>query len=177
MTGFDDETLATGETGQAGEPEHDTGTERGHAVDERHAADRMRVHAAVPAGTNGHMTVPAPTSLAPDLRDVAALAGQMSVPAPTRGHEAGTEPGHDARPSGYHGPVRIGRVPDGDILAWLREQVGTTGKVPGRRKVIDKWALGSPRADRLRRIVLDEAAAHYVAASPGCSSPTIRTGS
>jgi hypothetical protein len=38
-------------------------------------------------------------------------------------------------------------VPDGDILAWLREQTGTTGKVPGRRKVIDTWALGSPRAD------------------------------
>jgi hypothetical protein len=58
-------------------------------------------------------------------------------------------------------------VPDGDILAWLREQAGTTGRVPGRRKVIDKWALGSPRADRLRRIVHAETARSAAAASPG----------
>jgi hypothetical protein len=60
----------------------------------------------------------------------------------------------------------MGRVPDGDVLAWLREQADTTGKVPGRRKVINKWALGSPRADRLRRIVRAEAA-HNAAASAG----------
>ena len=57
-------------------------------------------------------------------------------------------------------------MPDGDILAWLREQTGTTGQVPGRRKVIDKWALGSPRADRLRRIVHAETT-HNAAASAG----------
>jgi hypothetical protein len=58
-------------------------------------------------------------------------------------------------------------VPDGDILAWLSEQTDTTGKVPGRRKVIDKWAIGSPRADRLRRIVHAEAARSATAASTG----------
>jgi hypothetical protein len=59
-------------------------------------------------------------------------------------------------------------VPDDDILAWLPEQTGATGQVPGRRKVIDKWALGSPRADRLRRIVHAEAArsATYASAAP-----------
>jgi hypothetical protein len=70
-------------------------------------------------------------------------------------------------PAVEHGPVRTGRVPDGDILAWLHEQAGTTGQVPGRRKVIDKWALGSPRADRLRRIVRAEAARSAAAASAG----------
>jgi hypothetical protein len=58
-------------------------------------------------------------------------------------------------------------VPDSDILAWLRERTGTTGKVPGRRKVIDKSALGSPRADRLCRIVNAEAAHSATAASVG----------
>jgi hypothetical protein len=58
-------------------------------------------------------------------------------------------------------------VPDGDILAWLSEQTDTTGKVPGRRKVIDKWAIGSPRADRLRRIVHAESARSATAASAG----------
>jgi hypothetical protein len=76
------------------------------------------------------------------------------------------EPVHEAGHNGHHGPVRTGRgrVPDGDILAWLREQTCTTGRVPGRRKMIDKWGLGSTRAERLRRIVLDEAA-HDAAAS------------
>jgi hypothetical protein len=67
------------------------------------------------------------------------------------------EPGHEAGQNGHHGPVRTGRVPDGDILAWLREQAGTTGQVPGRRKVIKEWAIGSTRAERLRGIVLNEA--------------------
>jgi hypothetical protein len=76
------------------------------------------------------------------------------------------EPGHEVSHNGHHGRVRTGRVPDGDILAWLREQAYATGQVPGRRKMIDKWALGSTRAERLRRIVLDEAA-HAAAASGG----------
>jgi hypothetical protein len=58
--------------------------------------------------------------------------------------------------SGRLGPI-AGRVPDGEILAWLREQAYATGQVPRRRKMIDKWALGSTRAERLR-IVPDEVA-------------------
>jgi hypothetical protein len=123
-------------------PGHDTGTDR-HAVGERPGADLERVPDAVPAvtapGANGHV--------------------------PEYG--SGAEPGHQAGQSGHHGPVRAGRVPDCDILAWLREQAGTTVQVPGHRKVIDKWALGSPRADRLRRIVRAEAARSAAAASAG----------
>jgi hypothetical protein len=64
---------------------------------------------------------------------------------------------HEARQNGRHSPVPTGLVPDGHILAWLRERVRTTGQVPGRRQVIEKWALGSTRAERLRGIVIDEA--------------------
>jgi hypothetical protein len=71
---------------------------------------------------------------------------------------SGTEPRHDTGHNGHHGRART-RVPDGDILAWLREQACTTGQVPGRRKVIKEWATGSPRAERLRGIVLNEALA------------------
>jgi hypothetical protein len=80
------------------------------------------------------------------------------MPAPASGHQLGTGPGHDAGQSGRHGRVRTGRAPDGDILAWLRQQASTIGRVPGRRKVIERWALGSTRADRLRGIVIVEAA-------------------
>jgi hypothetical protein len=48
-------------------------------------------------------------------------------------------------------------VPDSDILAWLRHHTDTTGHVPGRRQMIEKWALGSTRAERLRAIVIKEA--------------------
>jgi hypothetical protein len=79
------------------------------------------------------------------------------MPTLASGHGSSTEPGHQAGQNGQDGPVRTGSVPDGDILAWLREQTGTSGQVPGRRKVIEKWALGSTRADRLRQIVINEA--------------------
>jgi hypothetical protein len=159
-TGLDDQAPETGETEEAVEPGHDTGTDCGHAVGERPAADLERVPRAVPAGTapatNGHVPVRVPTSPAPDLQD--GVDPAVSVPAPASEYGSDTEPRHQAGQNGHHGPVRTGHVPDGDILAWLREQAGTTGKVPGRRKVIDKWALGSPRADRLRRIVHAETA-------------------
>jgi hypothetical protein len=167
VTGLDDRAPETREAGEADEPGHDTGTDRGHAMGERPAADLERVPDAVPTGTapgtNGHVPVRVPTSPAPDPQDVVDPAGP--VPAPASEYGSGAEPGQQAGQNGHHGPVRTGRVPDGDILAWLREQTGTTGKVPGRRKVIDKWALGSPRADRLRRIVRAEAARSAAAAS------------
>jgi hypothetical protein len=51
-----------------------------------------------------------------------------------------------------------GGVPDDHILAWLREQEHATGQVPGRRQMIEQWALGSTRADQLRAIVIKETA-------------------
>jgi hypothetical protein len=88
------------------------------------------------------------------------------MPGPASGRGSGTDPAHVASGNGHDGPVRAGRVPDGVILAWLREQACTTGRVPGRRKMIDKWGLGSTRAERLRRIVRDEAG-HDAAVSAG----------
>jgi hypothetical protein len=168
VTGLDNQAPKTRETGEADEPGHDTGTDRGHAVGERPAADLERVTAAVPAGTtpgtNGHVPMRVPTSPTPDPRDVVDPAGP--VPAPASEYRSGTEPAHESSSNGHHGSVRTRRVPDDDILAWLREQTGTTGKVPGRRKVIDTWALGSPRADRLRRIVHAEAAHSAATAAP-----------
>jgi Protein of unknown function (DUF2637) len=169
VTGLDDRAPETGKTREADEPGHDTSTDRGHAVGERPAADLERVPGAVPAatapGTNGHVPGRVPTSPTPDSRDGLDPAGP--VPAPASEYGSGAEPGRQAGQNGHHRPVRTRRVPDGDILAWLREQAGTTGKVPGRRKVIDKWALGSPRADRLRRIVHAETARSAAAASAG----------
>jgi hypothetical protein len=169
VPGLDDRAPQTRETGEADEPGHNTGTDRGLAVGERPTADLKRVPGAVPAGiapgTNGHVPVRKTTTPAPDPQDVSDPAGP--VPVPANGHGADTEPQHQAGQNGHHGPVRTGRVPDGDILTWLREQTRTTGKVPGRRKVIDKWALGSPRADRLRRIAHAEAARNTAAASAG----------
>jgi hypothetical protein len=167
VTGLDDQAPATGKTGEADEPRHDTGTDRGHAAGERPAADPEHVPPAVPAGTapgtNGQVPGRMPTPPPPDPRHDADPAGH--VPAPTSEDRSGTQPRLQAGQSGHHGPVRTGRVPDGDILAWLREQTDTIGKVPGRRKVKDTWALGSPRADRLRRIVHAEAARNAATAS------------
>jgi hypothetical protein len=70
---------------------------------------------------------------------------------------SGREPGHDASQNGHHDQARTERVPDNDILAWLRHLTDTTGHVPGRRQMIEKWALGSTRAERLRAIVIKEA--------------------
>jgi hypothetical protein len=167
VTGLDNRAPETRETGASDEPGHDTGTDRGHAVGERPAADLDYATGAAPAATapatNGHVPVRVPTSPAPDPRDGSTPAG----PAPASKYRSGAEPTHQTGHSEHHDPVRTGRVPDGDILAWLSEQTDTTGKVPGRRKVIDKWAIGSPRADRLRRIVHAEAARSATAASAG----------
>jgi hypothetical protein len=169
VTGLDDRAPETRETGEANQPGHDTGTDRGHPVGERPADDLERVPAAMPAGTapatNGHVPAREPTSPAPDPQDAVDPARQ--APAPASGHGSDTEPRHQADQNGHHRAARTGRVPDDDILAWLREQSGTTGKVPGRRKLIDKWALGSPRADRLRRIIHAETAPNAATASPG----------
>ena len=140
VTGLDDRAQETAETGEADEAGHDTGTDRGHAVGERPAADLERVPGGGPAGTapdtNGHVTAPVPTPPTPYPQDVPDPAGP--VPKPASGHGSAAEPRQQAGPNGHHGAVRTGRVPDGDVLAWLREQTDTTGEVPGRRKVIDK---------------------------------------
>jgi hypothetical protein len=168
VTGLDDRAPQTRETGKTDEPGH-ARTDRGHAMGKQPAADGERLPPAVPTGTtpgtNKHVPAPAPTSPAPDPRDLVDQAEQ--VPTPTSEYRSDTESRNQAGQNGHHNPTRTGRAPDGDILAWLREQAGTTGKVPGRRKVIDKWALGSPRADRLRRIVHDEAARVAAPASAG----------
>jgi hypothetical protein len=132
------------ETGEAG---HDTGTHNEQPVGEMPAepeAETRSAPAAVPAGTNehGHVPVRVPAPPAPDLRDVSGPAGQ--VPAPASGHGSGMEPAHEASRDGRRGPVRTGRVPDGDVLAWLREQAYTTGQVPGRRKMVDSGSSARP---------------------------------
>jgi hypothetical protein len=166
VTGLDDRAPETRETGKTDEPGH-ARTDRGHAMGEQQDYPERLPGAAptgITRGTNGHVPAPVPTSPAPDPRDVVDQAEQ--VPAPTSGYRSDTDPRNPPGQNGHHNPARTRRVPDGEILAWLREQTGTTGKVPGRRKVIDKWGLGSPRADRLRRIVHAETA-HNAAASAG----------
>jgi hypothetical protein len=83
-------------------------------------------------------------------------AGQLPAPASTC-PRSDREPGHEAGQNGHHDQARTERVPDSDILAWLRHQADTTGQVPGRRQMIEKWALGSTRAERLRAIIIREA--------------------
>jgi hypothetical protein len=139
------------ETGEAG---HETRYPADNTAAEP-AAETKRAQPPAPAGTNGHQPVPVPTVPARYPQDAPGPSGH--VPAGTCLNSS-MEPSHDAGHNGYHGRART-RVPDGDILAWLREQACTTGQVPGRRKVIKEWATGSPRAERLRGIVLNEAPA------------------
>jgi hypothetical protein len=86
------------------------------------------------------------------------------ISSPARPAPADAYPGsnmdlaHAAAQNGHHSPARTRPVPDSHILAWLRQQASSTGQMPGRRKVIERWALGSTRAERLRGIVIDEAA-------------------
>jgi hypothetical protein len=135
---------------------HDTSTDNRHPVHETPAeptAQTTRAQAAAQAGTNGHAPVPVPavpTVPAPDLP------ARADARARER-HGPGMKPDLKAGQNGHRGRAWTGRAPDSDILAWLRQQARTNGQVPGRRKVIEKWATGSTRADRLRRIVLDEA--------------------
>jgi hypothetical protein len=74
---------------EAGEAEHDTGTDNRHRVSEmpgEPAAESRHAQAAVPAGTNGCLPVPVPvpTVPSPDLRDFSGSTGQ--TPAPASGH-------------------------------------------------------------------------------------------
>jgi hypothetical protein len=152
---------------ETGETRHDdTGTETRYPTDNtaaEPAAETKHTQPAVPAGTNGHLPVPAH-----DLRGAPRPSGH--VPAGTR-LSPGMEPRHNTGHNGHHGQART-RVPDGDILAWLREQTCTTGQVPGRRKVIKEWTTGSPRAERLRGIVLNETPAQ---GSGSNGSGTVKT--
>jgi hypothetical protein len=150
--------------GRPGHARRDTalGTARAPATGTWRASCPLNPQPRPRAGTNGHGHVP--TSPAPDLRDVLDPGGR--VPVSASGHGPGMEPEHEAGHDGRHGRVRAGCVSDGDILGWLREQACASGRVPGRRKLIDRWRLVSTRAERLRRIVLDEAA-HNAAASAG----------
>jgi hypothetical protein len=75
--------------------------------------------------------------------------------------------GTTARPSAR-------RVPDTDILAWLRQQARTTGQATGRRKVTESGALGSTRAERLRGLVIDEA--HRVALRRASNARSLPSG-
>jgi hypothetical protein len=80
VTGLDNRAPETRETGASDEPGHDTGTDRGHALGERPAADLDCIPGAAPAatapGTNGHVPLWMPTSPAPDPRDGSAPAGR-----------------------------------------------------------------------------------------------------
>jgi hypothetical protein len=49
------------------------------------------------------------------------------------------------------GPLHISPLQK-PIHAWLRHRINTTGRVRGRRQTIEKWAIGSTRAERLRAI-------------------------
>jgi hypothetical protein len=147
----DDEAPETGEAG------HDTDTETRYPADNMAAGPAAETtHAQPPAtaGTNRYLPVPGPAVPAHHPQDAPHPSGH--VPAGTC-LSSGMERSHDSGHNGHHGRVQTRRVPDGDILAWLREQACTTGQVPGRRKVIKEWATGSPRAERLRGIVLNEA--------------------
>jgi hypothetical protein len=97
--------------------------------------------AAGPTGTNGHPSGLEHAAPGQSQRDASSRAGQPTVPEHSH---------NDQAPSGG--------VPDDHILAWLRERERATGKVPGRRQMIEQWALGSTRADRLRATVIKEAA-------------------
>jgi hypothetical protein len=135
---------------------HDTGTHYTHPAGQV-PVETGHAPAAWSTGTNGHPPGPEPTVPPHDLRAVPSPAGQVPAPAGTR-QGPGIEPGHEAGKSGHQGHVPTRHAPDDDILAWLRERARTSGQVPARRQVIEEWALGSTRAERLRGIVIEEAA-------------------
>jgi hypothetical protein len=153
------ETPTEGRAPESREAGHDTGTDNGNLVNEvpaEPAAESRHAPAAWPTGTNGHESGLESAVPAPGLPGLSSPA--RPAPAPTDiCPGSGMKPGHEAGQNGHHGQVPTGPVPDGHILAWLRERARTTGQVPGRRQVIEKWALGSTRAERLRGIVIDEA--------------------
>lgn len=156
------------------EPSDSSGTGTGHPPAEVPAepvTEPARVSQAVPVSANGHpyghgiVPVGVPDSSAPEQPDVLEPAAQAPVPA--SGHGLDMELAPEAGHNGHHGPARCERASDGDILAWLCERLSTSGLVPGRRNVIDRWAVGSTRAERLRRIVLVEAAEKAAASASG----------
>ncbi len=129
---------------QTREAGHDTDGENRHPLDDVPAeptAKTRRGPAARPTGTNGHPSGLEHAAPGQFQRDASSPAGQPTVPEHRH---------NDQAPSGG--------VPDDHILAWLRERERTTGQVPGRRQMIEQWALGSTRADRLRATVIKEAA-------------------
>jgi hypothetical protein len=145
---------------QTREARQDTGHESRHPVGQvpaEPAAQTEHAPAARLAGTNGHLSGPDRAVPAQTQPNSSSPAGQLPVPAGTY-PSSGTKPGHEAGQNGHHDQTRTERVPDSHILAWLRHQADTTGQVPGRRQMIEKWALGSTRAERLRSIVIKEAA-------------------
>jgi hypothetical protein len=160
-TASEDRATGTRETG------HGTGTHDRHAVGEmpaEPAAETRRAPAARSAGTNGHLPGLEHAVPAHELPGLSGPARPAPAPADTWPGWS-KDPGHEAGQNGHHATVPTGPVPDGHILAWLRQQASSTGQVPGRRKVIEKWALGSTRAERLRGIVIDEAASQITASA------------
>jgi hypothetical protein len=153
------ETPRRDQASQTREAQQDTGHENRHPVGQapaEPAAQSGHAPAARPAGTNGHLSRPDRAVPAQTQPDASSPAG-LTMPAGTH-PGSGTKPGHAAGQNGHHDQTRTERVPDNDILAWLRHHTDTTGQVPGRRQTIEKWALGSTRAERLRAIVIKEAA-------------------
>jgi Protein of unknown function (DUF2637) len=137
------ETASEDRAAESRDAGHDTDTDNRHPVGEMPAvpaAGPKRAPVDWSAGTSGHPPKLERGVPAPDLWGVSSSAG----------HEAGQ--------NGHNGHVPTRRASDGHILAWLRERARTTGQVPGRRQLIEEWALGSTRAERLRGIVIDEAA-------------------
>jgi hypothetical protein len=145
---------------QTREAREDTSHESRHPVGQEPAdpaAQTEHAPAARLASTNRHLSRPDRAVPAQAQPDATNRAGQLPVPASTY-PGSGTKPGHEAGQNGHHDQTRTERVPDSDILTWLRHQADTTGRVPGRRQMIERWALGSTRAECLRAIVIKDAA-------------------
>jgi hypothetical protein len=154
---------------------HDTGTHNAYPAGEmpaEAATDTGHAPAAASAGTNRHGPRLESAERAPDLPGLSSPARPAPTPTDIAHGGSGVKRTHEARQNGRHSPVPAGPVPDGHILAWLRERARTTGHVPGRRQVIEKWALGSTRAERLRGIVIDEATSTFPASAGATTGHT-----
>jgi hypothetical protein len=160
---------------EAGEAGHDTGTDTGTGTgtgtdnrnpggrDARSARSRKQARASRYAG--GHERTPARAGAHSAHSSPAGYLRLDRADARTR-ERASTRHGTLAR----RGPKRAPR-PGPDRARTRRRHPrlaapagGHNRAGAGRRKVIKMWALGSPRADRLRGIVIDEAAskgAHF----------------
>jgi Protein of unknown function (DUF2637) len=169
VTGLDDRAPETAETGEADEPGHDIGTDAGTRWARRPpptpSADTVQCPRAPHRLRTGTCPRRCPLRPLPTRKTSQTRAGRY--PRRRAGTGRTRNPATRLARTGTTTRSGPGECLNGDILAWLREQTGTTRKVPGRRKVIDKWALGSPRADRLRRIVHAETARNAATASAG----------